>query len=104
MRKVFFVVALVLSAAVSAQEQEKPQVVESSCRQCNFDMKGGGCTLAVRIEGKPYFVEGTDIHKHGDAHAADGFCSVARKAEVTAEVVDNKFMATSFKLLPVKTK
>jgi hypothetical protein len=35
-------------------------------------MEGHGCELAVRIDGKPYFVDGTDLH-HGDAHANDGF-------------------------------
>lgn len=104
MKNLFFAIAFLFSAAVSAQETQKPQVVEASCGQCQFGMKGGGCTLAVRIDGKPYFVEGTDIHKHGDAHAADGFCSAIRQAEVTGEVVDNKFKATSFKLLPAKTK
>jgi len=61
-----------------------------------------GCDLAVRIDGKSYFVDGTDIHKHGDAHAEDGFCSAVRKAEVVGEVKDNKFIASSFKLLPVE--
>ena len=27
-----------------------------------------GCDLAVRIDGKSYFVEGTKIDEHGDAH------------------------------------
>ena len=103
MKKLLLVFALIFTAAVSAQQQ-KPQVVEASCGQCNFGMSGGGCTLAVRIDGKPYFVEGTKIDQHGDAHAADGFCSAVRQAEVTGEVVDNKFKATSFKLLPAKTK
>jgi len=67
-------------------------------------MSGSGCTLAVKIDGKPYFVEGTKIDQHGDAHAADGFCLAVRKAEVTGEIVGDKFKATSFKLLPAKTK
>gem|GEM_PF-5809930 len=51
--------------------------------------------------GKAYFVTGTSIDKHGDAHAKDGFCNVVRKAKVTGDVVDNNFVATSFVLLPV---
>ena len=90
-----------LSAA--NKEQPKTQIVEASCGQCQFGMKGkGGCDLAVRIDGKSYFVDGTDIHKHGDAHAADGFCSAVRKVEVVGEIKDNRFVASSFKLLPLE--
>jgi len=102
MKKLFLSIALVATMA-SAQEI-KPQIVEASCGQCNFGMKGNGCTLAVRIDGKAYFVDGTSIDKHGDAHADDGFCSAIRKAEVTGEIVGDKFKATSFKLLPAQTK
>ena len=54
--------------------REKKQVVEAACGQCQFKMKDKkGCDLAVRIDGKSYFVEGTKIDEHGDAHADDGF-------------------------------
>ncbi|MBP6557153.1 MAG: hypothetical protein KA213_02235 [Flavobacterium sp.] len=82
--------------------QQKTQIVEASCGQCQFGMKDKkGCDLAVRIDGKAYFVEGTKLDSHGDAHAEDGFCSTIRKAEVVGEVKNDKFIATSFKLLPV---
>ncbi|MGV3695640.1 DUF6370 family protein [Flavobacterium sp.] len=103
MNKILSLVALFICITVSAQEKPKTQIVEASCGQCQFGMKGkAGCDLAVRIDGKSYFVEGTDINKHGDAHAADGFCSTVRKAEVAGEVKNDKFVATSFKLLPVE--
>jgi hypothetical protein len=102
----FFAFGLTSMNAQSAQEKkqgQKVQIVEASCGQCQFGMKDKkGCDLAVRVDGKAYFVEGTDIHKHGDAHSADGFCSTIRKAEVVGEVKDNKFVVTHFKLLPVK--
>jgi hypothetical protein len=98
--KKFITLLLFLSiVSVSAQKLEK-KVVEASCGQCKFGMSGKGCELAVRIDGKSYFVDGTSIHDHGDAHAGDGFCSAVRKAEVTGEVVGDRFNATSFKLLP----
>jgi hypothetical protein len=28
-------------------------------------MEGHGCELAVRIDGKPYFVDGTSLDSHG---------------------------------------
>ena len=85
------------------KEQPKTQIVEAACGQCQFGMTGkGGCDLAIRIDGKSYFVDGTDIHKHGDAHAADGFCSAIRKAEVVGEVKNERFVVSEFKLLPAK--
>ncbi|MFN3753365.1 DUF6370 family protein [Flavobacterium sp.] len=112
MKKLLLVVTFALGiTTVNAQNAhekkvaQKTQIVEASCGQCQFGMKDKkGCDLAVRIDGKSYFVEGTDIHKHGDAHAADGFCSTVRKAEVVGEIKDNKFVASQFKLLPVENK
>ena len=83
---------------------KKVQVVEASCGQCQFKLQGKGCNLAVRIDGKAYFVDGTTIDDHGDAHASDGFCEAIRKAEVQGEVVDNRFKATWFKLVKTTPK
>jgi hypothetical protein len=76
------------------------QIVEAACGQCKFGIKGEDCNLAVRINGQAYFVDGTKIDDHGDAHADDGFCNKIRKATVSGSVVNNRFLATSFKLLP----
>jgi hypothetical protein len=109
--KKLLVIALFVFIAGSANAQSKMSVadstkkivkVEASCGQCQFDMKAPGCSLAVRIDGKTYFVDGTKIDEHGDAHSKDGFCEAIRKAEVQGEVADNRFKATYFKLLPVK--
>jgi hypothetical protein len=93
--------------AVSAQSKiavpdstKKILTVEASCGECQFKLEGKGCNLAVRIDGKAYFVDGTKIDEHGDAHAKDGFCEAIRKAQVQGEVVNNRFKATYFKLLP----
>jgi hypothetical protein len=107
MKKLFLVVVFAFGiATMTAQEKKqepKMQIVEASCGQCQFGMKGkGGCDLAVRIDGKPYFVDGTDINKHGDAHAGDGFCSAIRKAEVVGEIKNDRFVASSFKLVPTE--
>ncbi len=84
--------------------KETLQIVEASCGECQFKMKGNDCDLAVRIKGKAYFVDGTKIDDHGDAHASDGFCEKIRKAEVKGSVVNNRFVATHFKLLPEAAK
>ena len=78
---------------------KKVQVVETACGECQFKLAGKGCDLAVRIDGKAYFVDGTDIDSHGDAHAEDGFCKAVRKAEVQGNLVNDRFNVTYFKLL-----
>lgn len=82
---------------------KKVRVVEASCGQCKFGLKGKGCSLAVRMDGKAYFVDGTDIDSHGDAHDKDGFCNAIRQAKVQGEVVNGRFKATYFELLPAIT-
>ena len=104
MKKLIVLALLMGSFSVSAQQKQKPQVVEVACGECKFGMKGKGCDLAVRIDGKPYFLDGVKIDDHGDAHADDGFCNAVRKAEVTGSIQGDHFKATSFKLLPLKAK
>ncbi|WP_281237960.1 MULTISPECIES: DUF6370 family protein [Flavobacterium] len=103
MKKATIITIFFFSFALQAQEKNtkvNTQIVEVSCGECNFGMKGKSCDLAVRIDGKTYFVDGTKIDDHGDAHAKDGFCEVIRKAEVTGEIINNRFQATTFILLP----
>ncbi|MRX39652.1 hypothetical protein GJU43_10230 [Flavobacterium sp. LC2016-23] len=105
MKKVLFMLFLFIGIATQAQDKkttEKSQIVETACGECQFGMKGNGCNLAVRIDGKAYFVDGTTIDEHGDAHAKDGFCNAIRKAEVTGKVENNRFKATSFTLVKQK--
>jgi hypothetical protein len=107
MKKLLLIALVLVSTTLFAQEKknQKPKIVEVSCGQCQFGMKEKkGCDLAVRIDGKSYFVEGTKIDEHGDAHAKDGFCEAIRKAEVIGEVKDNKFVVSYFKLLPIEKK
>jgi len=90
--------------AAAPDKAKKVRVVDASCGQCKLGLPGKECDLAVRIEGKSYYVDGSHIDSHGDAHANDGFCNSIRKAEVQGEVVDNRFKATYFKLLPEPVK
>jgi hypothetical protein len=103
MKNLFSIVLLLTALISSAQEKKealKSQIVEVSCGECQFGLEGNSCDLAVRINGKAYFVDGTKIDDHGDAHAKDGFCETIRKAEVTGKIVGNRFKVTSFTLLP----
>lgn len=89
------------TAAAPVTTVNEVKTVEAACGECKFGMKGEGCQLAVRIDGKPYFVDGTSIDKHGDAHGAQGFCNAIRKAEVKGSIVNGRFVAANFTLLPV---
>ena len=76
------------------------QVVEAACGQCQLGItEKSGCDLAIRIDGKSYFVDGTSIHDHGDAHADDGFCAAIRQANVKGEIIDGRFKAESFTII-----
>ena len=87
-------------SCVVKKPMAKVQVVEASCGQCQFHMtEKTGCDLAVRIDEKPYFVDGTTIDQHGDPHAKDGFCNAIRRAEVSGEVKEGRFKAKSFELV-----
>ena len=113
MKLIVLVIALLTVNMVSAQQKspvskpdpaKKIQVVEASCGECQFKMEGKGCHLAVRVDGKSWFVDGTSIDEHGDAHGENGFCEAVRKAEVQGEIVKDRFVVTYFKLLPVQVK
>ena len=118
MKSLFFALCLSLAGtaafaqekapkAPAAPDKNKPvQEVEASCGQCRFGLPGKSCDLAVRFNGQAYFVDGSHIDSHGDAHASDGFCNAIRKAKVQGEVVNNRFRATYFQLVeePAKKK
>ena len=89
------------AVAAAGPDQTRPvQVVEAACGQCRLNLPGRACDLAVRLNGKAYFVDGTHVDAHGDAHAEDGFCQKIRQAEVQGEVVNDRFVVTYFRLLP----
>lgn len=113
-RRIFALVVIVLmSVACGTHHAPEPEpvetaspdaaddtlLVEAACGQCQFGLTGHACDLAVRIDGESYFVDGTAIDEHGDAHGEDGFCNAVRQARVTGEVVDGRFVATSFELV-----
>ncbi len=95
--------ALFACSTESAEELSfidvEPRVVETACGQCQFDLDGEGCDLAVRIDGTAMFVDGTGIDDHGDSHAEDGFCNAIREARVVGVAVDGRFAVDSMELI-----
>lgn len=76
------------------------QIVETACGQCQFGMPGEGCTLAIRIDGSSFFVEGSLIDDHGDAHAPTGLCNCIRDALVEGHIANGRFVAATMHILP----
>ena len=75
-------------------------ITEVACGQCQFGMDGEGCDLAIRLGGREFWVDGTTIDDHGDAHGPDGLCNCVRKAKIRGTIINGRFQATEFKLLP----
>ena len=100
------------SIVLLSQSKPKPQsamrvnlIVDASCAKCQFDKKSDkDCLLAVEIHSDIYYVEGTTIDDHGDAHASDGFCNVVRKAHVEGVIDDGRFYLDKFRLLKYREK
>ena len=86
--------------SATTEQQYRELVVEAACGQCEFGLPEKGCDLAIRTEGKTYYVDGIEIDDHGDAHADDGFCNAVRRARVQGGVENGRFVTTSFTLLP----
>ncbi|MFC4412561.1 DUF6370 family protein [Kaistella carnis] len=98
MKKLIFIFLVLMSVSIFAQKKIQNQTVEAACGMCQFKVKSDkGCAMAVKIDGKIYHVEGLDKKTFGDAHAADGYCKIMKKALVSGEIKKGKFYATSFK-------
>ena len=104
MKNVIIVAVFFITSMLSAQKITN-KVVDVACGECKFGMKGNDCELAVKIDGKTYFVDGAKkMEAYVDPHAKDGFCNAVRQATVSGEIVGNRFKATSFALLAEKPK
>ena len=113
MKASLLILGLCLSALVAGCETKpsaraaiklgRPVIVEAACGQCQLGLKEKkGCDLAIRNEGKSYFVDGFKMDDLGDAHAVDGLCNAVRKAKVTGQIANGRFAASTFELLPVE--
>lgn len=109
--RLFLLTLFLCFSALTAMAQDKQMktqtsfkstdtlLVDAACGQCKLGLPGESCDLAIRVNGKAYFVDGTNIDSHGDAHAKDGFCNALRKAKVQGSIMNNRFVATYFQLV-----
>ena len=89
----------------SEQTMRVNLIVDASCAKCQMGKNNDDeCLLAVEINSDIYYVEGTTIDDHGDAHAIDGFCNVVRKAHVEGIIDDGRFYLDKFRLLKYREK
>lgn len=88
----------------TSTQPDQTILVEVSCGECQFGLPGTGCDLAVRIDGTAYYVDGSAIDDHGDAHAEDGLCNAIRQGRVVGRVEKGRFVATSVEVLPTQSK
>lgn len=94
MKNVLLIIFLVFASCTNRKEVYKN--AEISCGQCQFNLEGEGCSLAVRYNNNAYYVEGFGIDDFGDAHNKEtGFCEVIRTGEITGFVKDEKFIASN---------
>jgi hypothetical protein len=110
MKKCLLLLAMLVSFSFTyAQDATKKKLVfnsksptyevEATCGNCMYKMEGKGCHLAIKLNGKNYFVDGTNIDDHGDAHDAEGFCNAIKKAKVQGTVVKDRFEVSYFELI-----
>lgn len=99
----FLTVLLALTACAPGSVEVVAELgearVDAGCGQCLFGLEGDGCDLAIQMGSDAYFVDGSHIDDHGDAHADDGLCNAIRPAVVSGTIADGRFAATSFELL-----
>ena len=98
MKKVLFL--FLFGFLACSQPKEKSFITDASCGQCKFDLDSqNGCDLAIKIDGKAYFIDGAHIDDFGDAHDKKiGFCNVIRKVEVTGKLKKDRFIASLIKI------
>lgn len=109
MKNLLLCMAMCIFLNTNAQDTNKKKMeldpkkityeVEATCGNCMYKMKGEGCNLAIKLKNKKYFVDGTNIDDHGDAHDTEGFCNAIKKAKVQGEIIGDRFLVSYFKLI-----
>ncbi len=107
---VVILVASMLLIACGTSSDEGPasdaqellaRTAEAGCAMCIYEMEGAeSCALAVKVDGRPYYVTGSTIFDHGDPHAADGLCKTGREAVIDGKIEGGRVVATKIEIKP----
>lgn len=99
----FVLSGLVITSCASTRNSgnDIDQVVGASCGICQLSMAGDGCQLAIRLDGKDYYVEGSSLDDHGNPHSEYGMCNAVRQAHVKGTLMHGVYEVTSFELIAV---
>ncbi len=90
---------------IIAKELTSPTMVEAACGRCLFGHKEDKkCNLAIRVDGKSYFVDGFTMSQFGNPDLSGGMCKKIHSAQVSGKIVNDRFAATSFELLPLASR
>ena len=99
--KLLFIVLLIFSScATSKRNKDIEGIYDIACGKCIYEMTGDECDLAILIDGKHYYVDGSGVSDHGDEHEDDGLCETSRKAQVKGKIKYGIFLAEYVKILP----
>lgn len=75
-------------AAKTAMLNVSDRTAEVACASCVFHMDGAqGCSLAVKVDGKTYLVDGAKVDGHG-------WCEKSMNAVVSGSIQGDRFVAT----------
>lgn len=101
-----FALTLLMACGGGELASLEGETVDVACGMCVYKLGAGttGCYWSMDHEGtaRPIIAPGL-LPKDHENHAPDGMCNMKRQAVVTGKVYDNRFVATSFDLLPAKT-
>ena len=88
---------LTIFSAVNAQDPAKKKLVFNP-KNPTYEVEAtcGTCMFKIKFKGKNYFVDGTDLDDHGDAHDSEGFCNAIKKAKVQGTEFKDRFEVTYF--------
>lgn len=87
----------------SSSKKLKDQTVDSSCGLCQFGQtQQKGCLINVKLDGKPYPVVGGPKLSMAEMHQPGGYCVAIRKAKVSGHLDGDRFMVSSWELLPLE--